>query len=391
MEDDRARTPPAHCSGLMMGDLLNSKKHFEKSNALPQAVVLVAVLPEYRASFLKQLKERLQSDVELHLIAGDVHLDETVRSSAHDGVVILRNRHFLGRTALWQRAALRHARAADVLVVDLNPRSLTAWVLLLRGRLRGKRVLVWGHIHPRKGPGASTAPLRRRMRRLADGVISYTWGDAQAVRVEDPDTPVWVAANGLYAVDELGFDDASHRDGIVYVGRLEKSKKPELLVRAFARALPSLPDDAHLEIVGDGAEREALEALVAELGMENRTAFRGHVGGREALRDIYRTAVASVSPGYAGLSLTQSLGFGVPMIVADEEPHAPEIELLAKDTGVTFRADDVDSLTQRLVEAFAQQETWDRRKIVDAVAAKYSSTAMAEGFARALTAVPMED
>lgn len=354
-----------------------------------KAAVIVAVLPEYRASFLDEVHELLDDgDDTLVAVAGDSHLDGTVRSAHHRGVHRVQNRHLLGRRLLWQRGALRLVRGADVVVTDLNPRSLTAWLLVARGRATGTRTLVWGHVHPRQGPQARTAPLRRAMRRLAHGVISYTWTDAEVVRAERPPDTVWVAANGLYRSAQLAWEPGAERDAILYVGRLEPNKKPALALEAFATALPTLPRAARLVFVGDGSLRPGLEVLARDLDVTDRVEFRGHVGDVEELRTLYASAAASVSPGYAGLSLTQSLGFGVPMIVADDEPHAPEIELLTSDTGRYFAAGDAEALAREYVAAFHDDDRWDHEAISRSVRETYSSSAMAAGFVQALRGVP---
>src|SRR5690349_694864 len=200
-----------------------------------RAAVITAGFPDYRRSFLSELRTAVADNGdELVLIGGDVYSDPTVRSADFAGVVRITNRHWLGRRILWQPGALKHLAGLDVVVVDLNPRSLTACLALLIARVRGTRTLVWGHILPRAGASAKTVPVRRAMRRFADGVISYTWTDAKLVRNEDPGADVWVASNGLYRAADLGWDPATTRTDVIYVGRLEPAKKPDLLVRAFA-------------------------------------------------------------------------------------------------------------------------------------------------------------
>ncbi|KWX26177.1 glycosyltransferase [Mycolicibacterium wolinskyi] len=356
-----------------------------------RAAVITAGFPDYRRNFLSELRDAFaENGDELVLVGGDVYSDPTVRSAEFAGVVKLRNRHWLGRRILWQPGALRYLDGLDVVVVDLNPRSLTACLVLLISKVKRTRTLVWGHILPRAGASARTVPIRRAMRRFADGVISYTWTDAELVRTEDPGTDVWVASNGLYRASDLGWDPTTPRTDTIYVGRLEPAKKPELLVRAFAHARDRLPADARLRIVGDGSLRGRLEELAGELGIGADVIFPGHVSDLERLREFYSTAVVSASPGYVGLSLTQSLGFGVPMVVADDEPHAPEVELLNDVTGLYFTAGSVESLADKLVEVYTKPEAWDHEAIVRQVQNTYSSSAMADGFQRALRGISQD-
>ncbi|KZE92847.1 hypothetical protein AVP42_02113 [Agromyces sp. NDB4Y10] len=362
-----------------------------EQSQLAECAVIVAVLPEYREHFLHGVRRRI-GEPGVDFFAGSEHLVTTVTSgsSSELGIGLLRNRAIAGRRLLWQHGALAAARGRRTVVTDLNPRSLSAWALLVLGRIRGQRVLVWGHILPRKGAAARTVPLRRFMRRLAAGVISYTWRDSAIVRKEDPDVPVWVAANGIYPSDWLGSEgDESARDRLLYVGRLVREKKPELLLIAYSQFLSEWEGQGQpprLTIVGDGPERPYLERRARDLRIDSRVDFLGHVGDYDALRGLYSRTVASVSPGYAGLSLTQSLGFGVPMIVADDEPHAPEIELLSEVTGVTFHADSPSALAAAIDSVNSQRESWAKRRnqLVETVRRSYSADAMADGFTAAI-------
>jgi glycosyltransferase involved in cell wall biosynthesis len=280
-------------------------------------------------------------------------------------------------------------------VVDLNPRSITAWMLLLLRRIQRKRTLVWGHIYPRKGPDSLTVPLRNFMRGLADGVICYTWQDREVVRDHNPSTRTWVAANGLYSQEEMRVDACNDRRDLVYVGRLVAEKKVELLISAFADYRLSRDDLSRhrLVIVGDGPERANLERRVIAANLKEFVDFKGHVAEAQTLRDIYKKAICSVSPGYAGLSLTQSLGFGVPMVVARSEPHAPEIELMSDATGVWFRENDPRDLARALRSVYDDLPAWDTRRsaMVDFVSRTYSAEAMVCGFACALRNLEQTD
>lgn len=355
------------------------------------AKAILAVLPSYRSSFLDEV-HRLAVDrgLDIQFVAGDSQLDTTVKSFAHPHVKMVRNRFFMKNRILWQSGGLKLARGTDTIIADLNPRSATAWALLVKARMSRQRILLWGHVSPRKGPGAKTAPVRRLMRNLADGVISYTWADADIVRAETGGDRVWVAANGLYTAEEMGWEGESVRNRVLYVGRLEPNKKPRLLLDGFATALPEMPSDTRLTFVGEGSEVPTLKQRARELGVSERVDFLGFLDNPETLRGLYNEALVSVSPGYVGLSLTQSLGFGVPMLVADNEPHAPEVELLNGATGAYFRAGDVAHLAHSLSDFARSQTMWDRDAIVDSVRKTYSSTAMADGFCRAVVGIRQE-
>lgn len=73
----------------------------------------------------------------------------------------------------------------------------------------------------------------------------------------------------------LGLPEATPCVG--FVGRLSAQKAVDRLIRAFALAPGN--QQARLVIVGEGAERMALESLARDLGIANRTLFTGQGDG----------------------------------------------------------------------------------------------------------------
>lgn len=96
----------------------------------------------------------------------------------------------------------------------------------------------------------------------------------------------------------------------IFVGRLDGEKNLDLLVDGFARAGPL----ATLVVVGDGPERERMQALAAASGAGERIRFLG------ARPDVRRPLVAAdvfVLPSYSeGISnaLLEAMAHGVPAI-----------------------------------------------------------------------------
>jgi glycosyltransferase involved in cell wall biosynthesis len=79
-----------------------------------------------------------------------------------------------------------------------------------------------------------------------------------------------------------------------YVGRLVSEKGLPVLLRACAiLAEQGLP--FHLKIVGDGPEREHLEALTAELGLRSHVEFPGAIPVEQIPR-LLRGAIAVIIP-----------------------------------------------------------------------------------------------
>ena len=172
--------------------------------------------------------------------------------------------------------ALRLLRLAgqleyDAVFVHMNPEYLVAagWLW----RLRGKRTALW-YTH-------KSVDLKLRVAVLFADVI-FT-ASRESFRL--PNNKVRVMGHGI-DTDFFKPDPSIVRgDWWVSVGRLNKSKRHDLAIRAAAQA------DKELHIAGEGPERASLEALARELGA--RVVFLGPLTQMQ-LRDVYRRAALLV-------------------------------------------------------------------------------------------------
>ncbi len=123
-------------------------------------------------------------------------------------------------------------------------------------------------------------------------------------------------SDDVFARAGEGSADATDWDSpyVLFFGRLSKEKGVDVLLDAFDRVLPDLPERARLVIAGDGPEREALEERAVGNG---RVEFAGYKTGRE-LRDLVAGAVVACCPStwYENMpySVVESLAEGTPVI-----------------------------------------------------------------------------
>lgn len=94
---------------------------------------------------------------------------------------------------------------------------------------------------------------------------------------------------------------------ILYIGRLEKRKGVKYLILAYQLLLERRPE-TRLIIAGDGPDREKLEQMVDELGLEN-VVFRGYIDNKTKL-ELLHTADVFCSPALYGES------FGIVLLEA---------------------------------------------------------------------------
>ena len=136
----------------------------------------------------------------------------------------------------------------------------------------------------------------------------------------------------------------------LYLGRLKRYKRVELLLEAFARIEPDLPG-ARLVIAGDGDHRVALERDARARGIAGSVEFPGWIGEEEKWRLLRRAwAVGYTSPKEGwGFSSIEAQRVGTIAIVSD----APGLRDTVVD-GVTGRVvphGDVAALADALLAA----------------------------------------
>jgi len=150
------------------------------------------------------------------------------------------------------------------------------------------------------------------------------------------DSPVVVIPNGLdltpYRTDIRPVDRAqfgySTNDVIsIYVGRLSPEKNLSLLIRAFYGVAMTY-DHVRLLVVGDGPERENLEAQVKYMNIGSKVFFTGMVDYKDipvylAASDIFVTPSSAET---FGLSTVEAMAAGLPALGMDAPGTADIIE-----------------------------------------------------------------
>lgn len=346
--------------------------------------IVQAAVGDYRQSVMQRLVEVLGN--EFCVLSGLSYFEESTKTAIDIGsnLIVIKNYFFLSRRFLLQPSAVMPAIKAHYLILELNPRILSVWLIILIRKLLGKKTVLWGHAWPRAGMHSPTDKLRNVMRKLADGILVYTHTQKAELADRMPGKKIVVAPNSLYSNSEMYFEQ-QERLNFIYVGRLVDSKKPRLLIRAFYES-KLFEFGAKLIIVGAGPESEPCRQLAAELCINDAVVFTGHVSDLTQLRKLYSGCIASVSPGYVGLSITQSFSFGTPMIISKDERHSPEIEAAAiGENSVFFATDSEGDLAKKLRSFWDDRVSWAAKAetIVLDCKNRYSSEIMADGIIEA--------
>lgn len=178
---------------------------------------------------------------------------------------------------------------------------------------------------------------------------------------------ITVVPNGIDVGHVQSLVPADKRFDLLFVGRLIDDKNVDVLLRAVAR----LDGDLRVGVVGDGPERDALERLAVDLGVDDRVTFPGFLEEHDDVLATMRAADVFVSPSVRegfGITLVEAMAAGC-RVVAVDHPNAASREVvgdagyLAQPTveclAATIDSALVDTADTDAVLARARQFDWD--------------------------------
>jgi glycogen synthase len=188
--------------------------------------------------------------------------------------------------------------------------------------------------------------LRRWLCGYAETNIAITSHVAR--RLELPETRVvYHGIPDLLPADSVLYAHATSGPSeplcFAYVGRLVSEKGLSLLVLA-ANLLRNQGYSFNLKLIGDGPEREKLQAEVASLGLQKRVTFTGFLIGDkldEALIGAGAVVMPSIWEETAGLAAIEQM-FRARLVIASDIGGLGEV---VGSTGIKFPAGDVGALT----------------------------------------------
>lgn len=129
----------------------------------------------------------------------------------------------------------------------------------------------------------------------------------------------------------------------VSVGRFSQQKGQDLLIQAFSRLYGRNPN-VRLTLVGYGAEKPALEALIARLGLEGVVTLAHSPSDPSAA--LSRSDIYVSSSRWEGWSLAicEALRFGLPVVAFDCD-FGPSDIILDEKLGLLVPSEDVEALS----------------------------------------------
>jgi glycosyltransferase involved in cell wall biosynthesis len=161
---------------------------------------------------------------------------------------------------------------------------------------------------------------------------------------------------------------------VLAVGALEPRKNFAMLLRAIARLRLRRP--VRLIVLGEGPQRDALQALAGELGIEDAVTMPGFRGNVAAwLSGAAALALSSTYEGF-GCVIVEAMAVGCP-VVSTDCPYGPREILADGRYGRLVEPNDDQGLALALEETLAERA--DRRALIER-ASQYSVARAADAY-----------
>jgi len=303
-----------------------------------------------------------------------VHQDEFGAFSESKRIQRIRNIWLKKKVLFWQSGALRIALKSDCSVIVFLGECycLSTWLSAIICRLRGIRVVFWGHgIYGNESTLKLT--LREIFYRLAHQHLLYEHRAkklmiAQGFKSED----LYVVFNSLdydrqKALREqyrslskqavYPFFKNPDLPILVFIGRLTMAKKLGMLLHAVT-SINEAKIRINLVFIGDGSERAKLEKLGQKGVAEKWLHFVGACYSEEEIGRYLTVSDLCVSPGNVGLTAIHSLSYGTPVCThGNLSNQMPEAEAIVDGyNGFYFKENDVNNLMEGMKKWFSTNQ-----------------------------------
>ena len=153
------------------------------------------------------------------------------------------------------------------------------------------------------------------------------------------------------------------KKNIISVGRLSKEKGFADLIEIFSNIES---EDWTLTIVGDGDEKENLEALIKDNNLEGKVILTGFLN-KEKLYKLYENSSLYVMTSFEesfGLVLVEAASFGLPLIAFDSAIGAKEI---IKENGILVSNRDKSIMIKKikkLMDDISERKLYQKKSLV---------------------------
>ena len=257
----------------------------------------------------------------------------------------------------------------DIYLVRGATRNLSLFFFCIIKRLfyPQKRIYFWTHGYYGKEGRLELLFWKRPLFKMPDGLFPYS-DYCKDLMIQDGFNPqkIHTIHNSLSYGEQLVLRRSiepsnvysahfgNNNPVLVMIGRLNMRKHLDMLFYAVA-LLEGMGESYNIVLIGDGEDREKLEAVSRDNNLESQTWFYGACYDERKNAELLYNADLCVVPGDVGLTAIHSLMFGLPVITHNMFKYqGPEFEAIRPGvTGMFYEYGDVNNLATTISNWFS--------------------------------------
>ena len=159
---------------------------------------------------------------------------------------------------------------------------------------------------------------------------------------------------------------------LVFIGRLTKIKKIDLLIKSVA-LINNNKEKVNLLIIGDGPQKENLQLLSNKILNKSNYLFYGEVFDEKKIAELIYKSTICVSPGNIGLTAIHALSYGTPIASHNNlKLQMPEVEsIIEGENGFLFKKNDLNDLSNKIL-FWIENNSKNKKEIRKIIDEKYN-------------------
>lgn len=359
-------------------------------------------LPTYRKTFFELLNKQVNVELYYGLDGVPVELPNIINKHYYPLILKqLGNFHFL-----WHYAQLKAVnRKKSVAILSWDVHYITLWISLIKSIFLNVPVILWGHGYS-KNENQTKRFLRNIPVYFAKAVIVYDYHTAKELRtIYGFKNKIFTAPNSLdqkkIAIAKKYWKENKNRlikfshdyeinqgFNMVYIGRIYKENKLELLLEALSVLILTKPKVKLILIGKENRYVEQLKAYAQQLKVENNVIWTGAIYNENEIAPWMLSSHIFCYPANIGLSIMHAFGYGLPVITdSNYKAHNPEIWAFKNgENGLAYKPGDYCDLANKISQLYDDNDLRRRLSInaIQTIKTKYTIPNMVEGFMAAI-------
>jgi len=319
--------------------------------------------PHYRSGIFKAMDQEENFDfffgdrgygVQEHVKKLDYTILKNFKSKLENFTII--------KPFYWQKGVLKLLlKDYKQYIVSTEYFCISTWLFLIIAKIFNKKVYLWSH-----GWYGNEGLLKTIVKfiffKLSSGVFLY--GEhAKTLMINNGFNKKYlhVIYNSLDTKKQFDYrsncietnifiEKFNNLDPVLcFIGRIHKQKKIEQIIYAI-KELRDNGKNFNLLIIGDGAQKETLEIICKDIGIDKQCWFYGETYNEDEISNLIYNSSLCISPGNVGLTAIHSMNYGTPVLThSDFADQGPEFESVVPfETGNFFKKDDISDLAMKV-------------------------------------------